>query len=42
VHGVDLSDIEAAAQQLNTLPRVKVEFIEAPQGRITDFSFRLL
>ena len=42
VHGIDLSDIEAAARHLNTLPRVKVEFIEAPQGRITDFSFRLV
>lgn len=42
VHGLDLSDIEAAAKKLNTLPRVKVEFVDAPQGRITDFSFRLI
>lgn len=42
VHGMDLSDIEVAAQKLNKLPRVKVEFVEEPKGRITDFSFRLL
>jgi hypothetical protein len=42
VHGMDLSDIEAAAAKLNQLPRVKVEFIDEPQGRITDFSFRLI
>jgi uncharacterized protein len=42
VHGMDLSDIEAAAAKLNTLPRVKVEFVPEPQGRITDFSFRLI
>ena len=42
VHGVDLSDIEAAAQKLNTLPRVRVEFIDDPKGRITDFSFKLI
>lgn len=42
VHGLDLSDIEAAAQNLNTLPRVKVAFIDEPEGRITDFSFKLI
>ena len=42
VHGVDLSDIEAAAQKLNTLPRVRVDFIDDPKGRITDFSFKLI
>ena len=42
VHGLDLSDIEATAQRLNTLPRVRVEFVDAPQGRITDFSFRVI
>lgn len=42
VHGIDCSDIDAAAKQLNTLPRVRVEFIDDPQGRITDFSFRLI
>jgi uncharacterized OB-fold protein len=42
VHGMDLSDIEAAAEKLNKLPRVRVEFIPEPQGRITDFSFRLI
>lgn len=42
VHGLDLSNIDAAAKKLNMLPRVKVEFVPAPQGRITDFSFRLI
>jgi uncharacterized protein len=42
VHGLDLSDIEAAAQKLNTLPRVRVEFTDEPKGRITDFSFKLI
>jgi uncharacterized OB-fold protein len=42
VHGLDLSDIEVAAQNLNTLPRVRVEFVDEPAGRITDFSFKLI
>jgi uncharacterized OB-fold protein len=42
VHGEDLSDIEAAAQRLNKLPRVRTVFIDQPQGRITDFSFELI
>lgn len=42
VHGVDLSDIEVAAQKLNTLPRVRVAFVDEPQGRITDFSFTVI
>ncbi|MBA2935276.1 OB-fold domain-containing protein [Sphingomonas sp. CGMCC 1.13654] len=42
VHGLDLSDIEAAAQKLNTLPRVRVKFVDEPKGRITDFSFELI
>lgn len=42
VHGLDLSDIEVAAQKLNTLPRVRVEFVDEPAGRITDFSFKLI
>jgi len=42
VHGMDLTDLEAAAQKLNTLPRVKVEFVDEPKGRITDFSFKLI
>lgn len=42
VEGMDLSDIDAAAARLNTLPRVRLEFIDEPKGRITDFSFRLI
>lgn len=42
VNGVDLSDIDAAAKKLNRLPRVAVEFVDEPLGRITDFGFRLV
>lgn len=42
VQGLDLSDIEAAAKRLNALPRVVATFVDKPQGRITDFSFKLL
>lgn len=42
VHGLDLSDIGAAAKKLNQLPRVRVEFVKEPTGRITDFSFRVI
>lgn len=42
VHGIDLSDIQKAAERLNTLPRVSTRFVDKPVGRITDFSFSLL
>jgi uncharacterized OB-fold protein len=42
VHGEDLTDIDAAAKRLNSLPRVAVKFIDDPKGRITDFSFELM
>ena len=42
VRGENLSDIQAAAQRLNSQPRVTVRFVEEPQGRITDFWFELL
>jgi uncharacterized OB-fold protein len=42
VHGVDLTDLEAAAQRLMDEPLVEVVFAEHPEGRITDFHFRLL
>jgi uncharacterized OB-fold protein len=42
VHGTDLTDFDVAAKKLNQLPRVKVEFVNDPKGRITDFSFRLI
>lgn len=42
VLGEDMSDIDAAAKRLNSLPRVAVRFIDDPKGRITDFSFELL
>ncbi|MFT3755676.1 MAG: OB-fold domain-containing protein [Pseudoxanthomonas sp.] len=41
VDGVDLSDMQAAMKQIAPGTRVRVEFIEQREGRITDFSFRL-
>jgi uncharacterized OB-fold protein len=41
IHGLDLSDIDAAAAQLQEQPPIRVKFIAEPQGRITDFSFEL-
>ncbi len=42
VYGMELGDIDAAAQKLNKLPRVRTKFIDEPKGRITDFSFELI
>lgn len=42
VAGLDLSDVDAAAAALQEQPRVRVDFIDEPQGRITDFGFSLL
>jgi len=42
VKGLDLSDIDKAAKALNTLPRVRVKFVDNPQGRITDFHFEMI
>jgi uncharacterized OB-fold protein len=39
--GIDLGDLDAAAAVLMAQPRVDVVFTDAPEGRITDFSFRL-
>ena len=41
VTGVDCTDIDAAAAILIQQPRVRLEFIDQPMGRITDFSFVL-
>jgi hypothetical protein len=41
VRGMDLSNVEHAAQRLNPGTRVGVEFIDNPQGRITDFHYVL-
>lgn len=41
VRGLDLSDVPAAAAKLLPGTRVRVEFIDAPQGRITDFHYVL-
>jgi hypothetical protein len=42
VDGVDLSDFDAAIEKLAPGARVRVEFVDEPEGRITDFSFRLI
>ena len=39
VDGLDLSDYEAAMKKLAPGKRVRVEFAETREGRITDFSF---
>ena len=41
VRGMDLSNVEHAAQRLNPGTRVRVEFVDNPQGRITDFHYVL-
>lgn len=42
VDGVDCSDLDAAMRALVPGTRVRVKFIDAPEGRITDFSFELI
>ncbi len=42
VSGVDLSDLEAAAQRLIRRPRVSVQFAGRREGRITDFHFSVI
>jgi uncharacterized OB-fold protein len=42
VQGLDLSDVPAAAARLRTGARVRVQFVDAPQGRITDFHYTLI
>ncbi len=42
VDGLDLDDIEGTAKALLGQPRVEVVFADEPQGRMTDFHFRLL
>jgi hypothetical protein len=39
VRGLDLSDLEAAMQRLRAGTRVRVEFIDEPKGRVTDYYF---
>ena len=41
VHGMDLADVPAAAAKLKPGSRVRVEFIDAPEGKITDFHYVL-
>jgi uncharacterized OB-fold protein len=42
VDDVDLSDFDAAMERLAPGARVRVEFVDEPEGRITDFSFKLV
>jgi uncharacterized OB-fold protein len=41
VHGIDLSDVPAAAQRLQPGTRVRVAFVDQPQGQVTDFYYQL-
>ena len=41
VRGIDLSDVPAAAAKLTPGSKVKVQFIENPEGKITDFHYLL-
>jgi uncharacterized protein len=41
VTGLDLTDLDAAAEILMRRPAVEVAFVPEPQGRITDFHFTL-
>ena len=41
VKNMDLSDVPAAANQLQPGRRVKVKFIDQPEGRVTDFHYVL-
>jgi uncharacterized OB-fold protein len=42
IRGIDLTDIDKAADQLLLQPEVAVEFREHPEGRITDFWFQVI
>ncbi len=39
VRGLDLSDVNVAAEQLKPGTRVRVQFKDNPQGRVTDFHY---
>jgi len=39
VRGLDLSDLEAGMQRLRAGTRVRVEFVDEPKGRVTDYYF---
>ena len=41
VRGMDLGDVPAAAARLKPGTRVRVEFIDQPQGKVTDFHYVL-
>lgn len=41
VRGMNLSDVPAAAAKLKPGTRVRVEFVAAPEGKITDFHYVL-
>jgi uncharacterized protein len=41
VRGLDLTDVAAAAKRLQPGQRVRVQFVDKPQGRVTDFHYIL-
>jgi uncharacterized OB-fold protein len=42
VWGIDLTDLDAAAEILLKQPRVRAVFKDHPEGRITDFHFEVI
>ncbi|ONH60449.1 DNA-binding protein [Frankia sp. CcI49] len=42
VDGIDFSDLDAAMLLMAPGTRVRVKFVDSPEGRITDFSFELI
>ena len=41
VRGLDLNDVPAAAERLEPGQRVRVVFVDQPEGRVTDFHYEL-
>ncbi len=41
VRGLDLNDVPAAAKRLEPGQRVRVVFVDQPEGRVTDFHYEL-
>ncbi len=42
IDDLDLSDFDTAIERIAPGVRVRVEFVDEPEGRITDFAFRLV
>lgn len=42
VEGIDCDDLEEAIRRIEPGTRVRVQFVDQPEGRVTDFSFVLI